>query len=95
MPHYTTSSTNLYQRRQGFRIKNYDTFKKESVIFVIPESDNGDCSEVGDALSWDASSNADLIFEKLVFIIVYLSSKPSKRALALEIAYLSWSNAYK
>lgn len=35
--------------------------EKESVIFVIPESDNGDCSEVGDALSWDASSNADLI----------------------------------
>ena len=35
--------------------------EKESVIFVIPESDDGDCSEVGDALSWDASSNADSI----------------------------------
>lgn len=41
--------------------------EKESVIFVIPESDNGDCSEVGDVLSWDASSNADSIDATMFF----------------------------
>ncbi|MBR3978641.1 MAG: SIR2 family protein [Oscillospiraceae bacterium] len=35
--------------------------EKDSVIFVVPESDDGDCDDTKDTLAWDASSNANFI----------------------------------
>lgn len=45
--------------------------EKDSVIFVIPESDSGECSEASDTLAWDASSSvasidATMFFKRII-----------------------------
>ena len=41
--------------------------ENDSVIFVVPEVENSDCSENGTALKWDASGNTDTIDATMFF----------------------------
>lgn len=51
-------------------IKNND-----SVIFVIPESEKSDCNETCDTLSWDSTSNNDVIDATMFFKRIISSFK--------------------